>query len=701
MDRSLKFQNTVDLARRALIADAVGGGSPGDYLNWDAAYAHKVIEDAISGIIQCNGAGAYSSLTLTDTSSIDFTYAGGALSAVVLPAGVNHNALANLAIGDVHTQYALLAGRAGGQVIKGDTASGGNLTLNSTAHATKGKIYLGVSSYYDEAAKVLAIGTTTPAAGIACAIIGGILGTDGTRAGDPTAESTTGLHWSFNAQSMASNIYGIGLGALRGSKYDMYFKTGSTNGGGYRWYIGDTEYMTMDKAGQVGIGTTSPATGVKLAVIGGMFGTDGSRAAAPSTSASAGMHWTFNATSVATNAYGIGLGEARSSKYDMWFQTGNVNGGGYRFYFGGTSELVTFSYQGKVGIGGVIAPSGLLHIATSTTAAGLIYFDQASADTDSFDLNFRKSRGTIASPTVVTTGDELGTISFWGYSGAGGFVQGAGFKFFSEGTIASTRIPGRVECWTATDATPSVYTRRWYTDSAGQTSFLFDTAHLSDSVKAWFGAGKDMSIWYDGTNGNVKTSDVAPSDLHIQCGTQKTIVLDTVVYDDLWPTSTDPGSGAAAPAYTAYNGNLKGWEFVGTGVLVKELQAKWQFSHKYKEGTDCVPHIHLAVPNDGTGGDIKMYFEYTWTNIDGTIGGTATISGTLTIAASAGLLHKKLIFNSAAISGSGKTISSIISARIYRDPADVADTFGSSVWLKSMDIHYQIDTMGSRQTMVK
>ena len=45
--------------------------------------------------------------------------------------------------------YAILAGRAGGQTLKGDTASGGNLTLQSTAHATKGKIYF-CSDYYDE-----------------------------------------------------------------------------------------------------------------------------------------------------------------------------------------------------------------------------------------------------------------------------------------------------------------------------------------------------------------------------------------------------------------------------------------------------------------------------------------------------------------------------------------------------------------------
>ena len=41
---------------------------------------------------------------------------------------------------DDHTQYVLLAGRAGGQTAAGGTAASENLTLKSTAHATKGAI---------------------------------------------------------------------------------------------------------------------------------------------------------------------------------------------------------------------------------------------------------------------------------------------------------------------------------------------------------------------------------------------------------------------------------------------------------------------------------------------------------------------------------------------------------------------------------
>jgi hypothetical protein len=54
---------------------------------------------------------------------------------------IDHGSIANLGDDD-HTQYALLAGRSTGQEFIGGTGSGENLTLDSTVHATKGKILL-------------------------------------------------------------------------------------------------------------------------------------------------------------------------------------------------------------------------------------------------------------------------------------------------------------------------------------------------------------------------------------------------------------------------------------------------------------------------------------------------------------------------------------------------------------------------------
>ncbi|WP_348528715.1 hypothetical protein [Methanothrix sp.] len=61
------------------------------------------------------------------------------------------------------TIYPASEGVSGGQTICGDTASGGNLTLQSTDHATKGKICLGANAAYDQANDRVGIGTQSPA----------------------------------------------------------------------------------------------------------------------------------------------------------------------------------------------------------------------------------------------------------------------------------------------------------------------------------------------------------------------------------------------------------------------------------------------------------------------------------------------------------------------------------------------------------
>jgi hypothetical protein len=72
-------------------------------------------------------------------SSGDIFSSGGASAAptwvtrATLNAAFDHNVLTNLATGDVHTHYVLLAGRAGGQTITGGTAAADDLTFVATS----------------------------------------------------------------------------------------------------------------------------------------------------------------------------------------------------------------------------------------------------------------------------------------------------------------------------------------------------------------------------------------------------------------------------------------------------------------------------------------------------------------------------------------------------------------------------------------
>lgn len=64
--------------------------------------------------------------------------------------------------------FARLDGVFGGQKLIGGTAAGENLTLQSTAHATKGAVVFGTASEYDEASDSFGIGTLAPLAKVHC-----------------------------------------------------------------------------------------------------------------------------------------------------------------------------------------------------------------------------------------------------------------------------------------------------------------------------------------------------------------------------------------------------------------------------------------------------------------------------------------------------------------------------------------------------
>lgn len=73
-------------------------------------------------------------------------------------------------------------------------------------------------------------------------------------------------------------------------------------------------------------------------------------------------------------------------------------------------------------------------------------------------IEFRKARGTFTSPTVVTSGDDCGSLDFYGCVAAGEYVRSARILVETTGTIATTRGPGVITFQTATDAAPSVLT---------------------------------------------------------------------------------------------------------------------------------------------------------------------------------------------------------------------------------------------------
>lgn len=158
------------------------------------------------------------------------------------------------------------------------------------------------------------------------------------------------------------------------------------------------------------------------------------------------------------------------------------------------------------------------------------YFNLYSAYTGATGDNrlvFYKSRGTLSSPSTISSGDSLGTILWAGYTAAGSYENAAYIQASVDGTPGSGDIPGRLTFWTTPDgsATP---VERMRIDSAGNVllgsgdkGFYNNTADASDNGTITIGAGGSRSdsrgayIWLFG---NEYTTDASKGELRLVAG---------------------------------------------------------------------------------------------------------------------------------------------------------------------------------------
>lgn len=154
---------------------------------------------------------------------------------------------------------------------------------------------------------------------------------------------------------------------------------------------------------------------------------------------------------------------------------------------------------------------------------------------------------------------------------------------------------------------------------------------------------------------------------------------------------------------------LQDWRPGGAGATFKvwkfdsgdEAFFTCQLPHGYKEGSDIYPHVHWTPGGRGTTegtATVGWKIDYSWASVDGVFAASSTVDCT-DACKSANDQH--LISPETAISGAGKTMSSMLVCRVYRDGGTWAGTLANAPALLEVDIHYQLDGLGSRTTDLK
>ena len=169
----------------------------------------------------------------------------------------------------------------------------------------------------------------------------------------------------------------------------------------------------------------------------------------------------------------------------------------------------------------------------------------------------------------------------------------------------------------------------------------------------------------------------------------------TPAWDDLRAPATaiNPPGAASDPTFDATN---IGWLFDAGSTEI--LLIIMQMPHSWKLGSEIRPHVHWEPTSTNTG-NVYWRMEYKWTNTDDTEAGTYTTINMLD--AGDGTAYKHQLASFDPISGTGKTLSSLLSIKLSRIGGDATDTYTGDALLKEFDIHYQVDGYGSRQELVK
>lgn len=132
----------------------------------------------------------------------------------------------------------------------------------------------------------------------------------------------------------------------------------------------------------------------------------------------------------------------------------------------------------------------------------------------------------------------------------------------------------------------------------------------------------------------------------------------------------------------------------GTEIICGQAQ----MPHSWKEGSTIHPHVHWAPTNTDTG-DVYWQFDYDIANVGGTYSGV--YSTIFVTDAADGTTNKHQLAELGQINMSGYLLSTMILWRLSRIGGDGADTYNADARLLEFDIHYQIDSNGSRQEYTK
>ncbi len=215
------------------------------------------------------------------------------------------------------------------------------------------------------------------------------------------------------------------------------------------------------------------------------------------------------------------------------------------------------------------------------------------------------------------------------------------------------------------------------------TAVLIDTDDLTIGDNAG-----DIAVTIDG------------GDMLLSFDSNKTIELQETVYKDInmgaaqlsRPSSSQPDIDEFVDEAGADTG-VETYAFAPG----EKVSGSFEMQHDYKEGTDITFHVHFQGITAPTGTDkVKWQLIYTMAQMDATLDAPTTID----VECDFDTQYEFLICNFTAITGTNFNIGDQLLFQLSRVAA-TADEYGGDALIATAGIHYEVDTLGSRQIGTK
>jgi hypothetical protein len=222
-----------------------------------------------------------------------------------------------------------------------------------------------------------------------------------------------------------------------------------------------------------------------------------------------------------------------------------------------------------------------------------------------------------------------------------------------------------------------------------------------DNVKFRIGGGYDVEHYYNATDYIIDSGAVNPSDIVIDCGTNKTLELTESVWIDLnFAAGQAQLPTSSAPGVVTFTDNAAGDTGIATrGFAVGEnLSYVLEYNHQCVTNGDMEFHVHVQCDDAPTGNDyIQFQIDYTVTHDGETCAAVTTItSGDVLVDTQ----YEQVKVAFTALTGINLAVGDQIKLTLSRIAAS-GDAYAGEAKLCTFGAHVEVDTLGSRQIGAK